>query len=33
MKEFRIIKDRPKGFFEEFDKRPKTLRHNMHYSQ
>lgn len=31
MKNFRIIKDRPAGFFAEFDKRPKTLRHNMHY--
>ncbi len=31
MKEFRVIKDRPAGFFPEFDKRPATLRHNMHY--
>ena len=31
MKEFKVLKDRSEGFFAEFDKRPKTLRHNMHY--
>lgn len=31
MKTFRIIKDRPAGFFAEFEKRPASLRHNMHY--
>jgi len=31
MKEFKIIKDRPQGFFAEFDKRPENSRHNMHY--
>lgn len=31
MKEFKVLKDRSPGFFAEFDKRPKTLRHNMHY--
>lgn len=31
MKEFTVLKDRSSGFFTEFDKRPASLRHNMHY--
>ncbi len=31
MSKFRVIKDRPEGFFTEFTQRPKNLRHNMHY--